>query len=266
MILTPHLFKKGAKNSKKRKNLLKNIIFSITLLLFLTGCSKLNTTKVILPPSWIGMQKIAPNIYVDKDMNKTEQQRLIKIIPEAKKYTADVWGELESQPTIYACSTKECSQSLGIGDARAHQILNHLVLSPRGITKKTIAHEWSHAELYKKVDGYFNWTEIPMWFDEGVAVLVGHDPRNDKRAWEKIQNENLQYPSIDELITLKQWNQSTKKYNKNIDMNDIVVTYAVAGHEINQWYKKVGTKGLNELIQKVKNGSSFKDAYEKGNK
>ena len=229
----------------------------------MSGYNKIKV--IILPPSWINMNKIAPDVYVNSDMSITQQKELLIQIPKAKIYVENIWGKVESKPIIYACSTKACAKSLGI-EARGYQIYNHIALSPKALTKEIISHEWSHSELYKKVDGYFNWTEIPIWFDEGVAVLVGHDPRNDKRAWEKIQNENLQYPSIDELITLKQWNQSTKKYNKNIDMNDIVVTYAVAGHEINQWYKKVGTKGLNELIQKVKNGSSFKDAYEKGNK
>ncbi len=211
------------------------------------------------------MQEIAPNVYVDNDMNKTEQQRVVKIIPEAKKYVIDVWGKLESQPTIYACSTSECSKSLGIG-ARAHQILNHLVLSPRGLTKELISHEWSHAELYKRVDGFFKWRKIPSWFDEGVAVLVSHEPRHDERAWEKIKNDNLPYPSLDELTTLKQWNQATRKYNKNIDSNNIVVAYAVAGHEVSQWYKKVGITGLNELIQKIKNGSLFEIVYLRLNK
>ena len=242
--------------------MLKNLLFFITLLLFFTGCSTLNKTKVILPPSWSGMQKIAPNVYVDSDMNKTEQRRLIKIIPEAKKYVADIWGQLDSQPTIYACSTKKCAKSLGIG-ARAHQILNHLVLSPKAITKELIAHEWSHAELYKRVGGFFGWRKVPRWFDEGLAVLVSHEPRHDKRAWKKIIDNHISYPSLDELITLKQWNQATHKYNKSIKTNDIVVTYATAGHEVENWYKKVGKKGLNELMDEVKNGTSFEVAYRK---
>ena len=208
------------------------------------------------------MQKIAPNVYVNIDMNKTEQQKLVKLIPEAKKYVTAVWGKIKSKPTIYACSTKECVKSLGIG-ARAYQFNNHLVLSPKAITKELIAHEWSHAELYKRVGGFFNWRKIPSWFDEGLAVFVSHEPRHDKIAWKRIIDNNISYPSLDELITLKQWNQATHKYNKNIKMSDIVVTYATAGHEVENWYKKVGAKGLKELINEVKNGTSFEIAYQK---
>ena len=46
-------------------------------------------------------------------------------------------------------------------------------------------------------------------------------------------------------------------------MNDIVVTYAVAGHEVEKWYTQVGEKGLNMLIEKIKNGTSFEVAYQR---
>lgn len=242
--------------------MLKNILLAIALLISFSDCSTMHIAKVLLPPTWIGMQKIAPDIYVDKGMDKVEQKKLLKLIPEAKKYVTDVWGNITSKPTIYACSSKECAKSLGIGGgARAYQFNNHLVLSPKAISKELIAHEWSHAELYKRIGGFFGWRNIPSWFDEGLAVFVSHEPRHDKRAWKKIKDNNIFYPSLDELVTLKQWNQTTHKYNKNINMNDMVVTYAVAGHEVEKWYKKVGLKGLKELIEKVKNGTSFEVAY-----
>lgn len=95
--------------------MLKIFLFTITLFLNFAGCSTINKSKVLLPPTWIGLQKIAPNIYVDKDMNETQQKKLLKLIPEAKKYVATVWGNIKSKPTIYACSTEECAKSLGIG-------------------------------------------------------------------------------------------------------------------------------------------------------
>lgn len=240
--------------------MLKNILLAITLLLTFQGCSTMRKAKVLLPPTWISMQKIAPNVYVDKDMDKAQQKKLIKLTSEAKKYVTDVWGKLASQPTIYACSTRECAKALGIG-ARAHHILNYLVLSPRALSKEIIAHEWSHAELYKRIGGFFSWRKVPRWFDEGLSVFVSHEPRHDKRAWKKIKDNNISYPPLDKLVTLKQWNQETHKYNKNIDMDYIVVTYATAGHEIEKWYQKVGLNGLEKLIEKINNGTPFEIAY-----
>lgn len=237
-------------------------ILILIILLFFTGCSTLNKAKVILAPSWIDMEEIAPDIYVNIDMNTTQQQKLLTQIPQAKQYVKDVWGEVVSKPIIYACSTSECAKSLGIG-ANAHQVLNHIVLSPKALNKELISHEWSHAELYKRVGGFWNWKEIPTWFDEGLAVLVSCEPRHDERAWTKIKNRNLKYPSTNELITMKQWHQATKKYNKNIDSSEIVVSYATAGHIVKEWYDEVGSNGLTYLINEVKNGASFDKIYNK---
>ena len=119
----------------------------------------------------------------------------------------------------------------------------------------------SHAELYERIDSFMTWRKVPRWFDEGLAVLVSHEPRHDKRAWKKIVDNNISYPLLNELITLKQWNQATHKYNQNININNIVVTYATAGHEVSQWYQKVGIQGLNKLIKEVKKGNSFEVSY-----
>lgn len=243
------------------KFLLKAISI-LTIFVFFTGCSTLSKAKVILPSSWIDMKEIAPNIYVQTDMNTTQQRKLLTQISQAKEYVKDVWGMVISSPIIYACSTKECAKSLGIG-ANAHQALNHIVLSPKALNKEIISHEWSHAELYKRVGGFWNWKKIPTWFDEGVAVLVSHEIRHDERAWEKIINRNINYPSTDELITIKQWHSATKKYNKNIDGKELVVSYATAGHIVKEWYDKVGSEGLTFLIDEVKNGASFVKIYNK---
>ncbi len=241
--------------------MLKNIMLVAVIFIF-TGCSTFNKIKVVtLPPSWIGMNKIATNVYVDADMNLSQQNKLLEEIPKAKKYVINIWGKIETTPVIYACSTKKCAKSLGIG-ARAYHT-NLIALSPKALNKELISHEFSHAELYKRVGGFLNWRKIPSWFDEGVAVLAGHDPRHDERAWQRIENENLPYPSTDELISTHQWVKAVYKYQKNLNKDEIVVVYAFAGHKVAKWYKRVGVKGLNELIKKIKEGEKFEDVYDK---
>ena len=231
-----------------------------TIVLF-SGCSTIKKTKVVLPPSWINMKKIAPYIYVNEEMTEVDQKLLIKKIPVAKNYVADVWGNIASKPIIYACSTTKCFKKLG-GGARAHQIINHLVLSPRALTAELISHEWSHAELYKRVGGILNWRKIPSWFDEGLSVLVSHEPRHNAKAWNIVVSKKLPHPKKEELISLNDWNKSVKKYQNNVDPNEIVVTYATAGHIVEEWYRKAGKEGLLSLIKGVKNGKEFNQLYD----
>jgi len=237
------------------------------MVLFFTGCSFVNKLKVlILSASVNNMKEIALNVYIDEDMNITQQKHLLVQILQAKEYVSDIYGETISTPMIYACSTKECTKTLGIG-ARAYNMYNHIALSPKALSVALISHEWSHAELYKRVGGFFNWRKIPAWFDEGLAVVVSkNEPRHNKRSWQKIQDEHIPYPSIDELVTTHQWIDATHKYQEGLNNDEIVVTYAVAGNIVSEWYKKVGTKGLNELFEDIKNGSSFDEAYKKHDK
>jgi len=65
------------------------------------------------------------------------------------------------------------------------------------------------------------------------------------------------------MTTLNQWITSTKKYNKNINYDELVVSYATAYHIFEKWYKIVGQEGVKNILDNIKNGKSFKELYEK---
>jgi len=246
---------------------IKTIIIACTLLVSITilaSCSTFNTYKVaVFPPTWMNLVQIDKNIYVEKKMNVALRKKLLIQVEESRKYVIKVWGEIESNPIIYACSTKKCSESLGL-KAHAHCVDHYLILRPKSFTKYLIAHETSHSEVMKRSGSILKWKKIPQWFDEGLAVVVGPDPRHNESAWEKIISENLPHPSQEELMKIhstKAWNKATHEYNKNLDYNSIVVTYATAGHYVGEWYRKAGKRGLLQLFQKIRNGYSFEEAY-----
>jgi len=231
----------------------------------LTSCSAFNTYKVaVFPPNWMNLTQIADNIYVEKGMKEELQKKLLAETEESKKYVVKIWGEIKSDPIIYACSTKKCAESMGL-KAPAHCVYNYLILQPKAFTKFIISHEISHSEVVKRCGSVLKWKKIPQWFDEGLAVVVGPDPRHNNKAWGKILREQLPHPSKEELMNIhsvKTWNKLTKKYNKSLDYDDIVVIYATAGHYVSEWYSKVGKNGLLKLFEKINNGCSFEKAYE----
>jgi len=234
---------------------------TISLLTFLlSACSTVKKVKVILPASWLDMEKVAENVYVDTDMPETQRQDLLNKIPLAKNNVQAIWGEVLSTPVIFACSSKACFEDLG-GGARAHQIFNYIVLSPRALNAELISHEWSHTEMLKRLDSIFGDSDIPSWFNEGVAVVVSNEPRHNEQAWNRVVERNLPFPQTKELETLGDWNASVGKYQKNVDPNEVVVVYATAGHIVNNWYKKYGSQGLTALIDGVKEGQSFMILY-----
>lgn len=247
---------------------IKNIIKFFVLLssfALLTSCGFVRTYKVaVLPPSWMNLVQISRDVYVEKGMDEALQKELLTQIEESKKYVTNVWGEIKSEPIIYACATKECAESFGLS-APAHAVSKYIILQPKAFTKFLISHETSHTEVVKRAGGFSNWKKIPQWFDEGLAVVVGPDPRHNDIAWKRINAENLPHPSQEELMnihSIKAWNKATRKYNKNIDYDEIVVTYATAGHYVGEWYDKVGRNGLFKLFERLKNGYSFEKAYQ----
>ncbi|MCP3932819.1 MAG: hypothetical protein GY705_27415 [Bacteroidetes bacterium] len=195
--------------------------FFIVFIVFtlLTSCSVINTYKVaVFPPSWMNLVQISNDVYVEKGMSEDLKKVLLTQKMESKEFVTDVWGEIKSEPIIYACESKKCAESFGLS-ARAHAVSRYIILRPEGFTKYLISHEISHSEVVERAGGFFNWRKIPQWFDEGLAVVVGPDPRHNESAWEKIILENLPHPSQEELMkihSIKAWNKATHEYNEKL--------------------------------------------------
>ncbi|HFU77479.1 MAG TPA: hypothetical protein ENK68_03145 [Epsilonproteobacteria bacterium] len=240
----------------------KLLVFILLLIIvFLSGCTELRRAKVLLPHSWVGMQKVSSHLYVEKSMSDANQTKIKIAIPKAKAYVRDIYGEVTTQPIIYACQSKECAESLGLeGKVIAVRLLGHMILTNRALNKEVISHEWSHEELYERIGGFYHWyKEIPLWFDEGVASLTMHTySRYDHIAWNKIIKEKLTYPKKEELVTLAQWNKANHIYLNN---DEIVVPYATARQIITKWYANVGKDGLVNLLQGIKDGKHFDELY-----
>ena len=248
---------------------MKKILLTLLLLfiLGLAGCTELKRAKVLLPHSLVGMRKVSSHLYVEKSMSSENQKKIEDVIPKAKKYVVDIYGEVITEPIIYACQTKECANSLGlVGKEIGVRLLGHIILTNRAFDKilgrGLIAHEWSHEELYERIGGFWHWYKaIPMWFDEGLATLTMQEiSRYDKRAWKRIINEKIVYPKQKELVSWSQWNKACQDYL--ID-ESIVVPYATSRHIVSPWYKKVGQQGLVNLLNGIKNGKNFEELYEK---
>ena len=242
---------------------MKKIFIFIVLLAIvcLSGCAELRRAKVLLPHSWVGMKKVSSHLYVENNMSKENVKKIEKAIPKAKSYVADIYGDVTTQPIIYACQSELCAQSFGLeGKIKGVRLLGYLILTNRGLDKHIISHEWSHEELYERIGGFYHWyREIPLWFDEGLASVTMHQySRYDERAWKSIITRKLPYPKKEELVTLSQWTKANHKYLVN---DEIAVPYAVARHIVSKWYKKRGQKGLVELLDGLKKGKHFDDLY-----
>jgi hypothetical protein len=228
----------------------------------LNGCSTVNSAKLLAPETF-GLQQIAHNIYVEPRMPRQEREALLKAVDIARQRILLYYGSVLSGPEFVACSSEPCFQSLGGNTARAKSYGNQKILiSPRGLTVPIITHEWSHAELFTRVDGLFTMTRIPRWFDEGLAVVVSNEPTHSEGIWREIQNKGIVCPDMDELQTRNDWLRATRKYgDATLNKDGYRVVYACAGHEVRRWYRRAGKSGLAHFIATVRYKSSFAEAY-----
>lgn len=192
---------------------------------------------------------------------------MLKSYELAVKNVELMYGTIISTPDIIACSTEVCFHKFGGKSSRARNYGGSTFLfSPRGLTPQIISHEWSHNELYVRVDSIWKTRNIPQCFDEGLAVVVSHEPSHSQQVWQRIKQKGLPVPSLNELLSLTDWYTAIEKYGDHqrskSNPEKLKVVYATSGNEVRQWLNQVGQKGLLQLIKPIKSGEEFTVTYQ----
>lgn len=224
-------------------------LLTIALVSCLSGCSTVRSTKLLIP-SWFGFTKITEGVYVDDQMPPTQRQEFLNTLNLSKQRVSTFFGSIEASSKVFACSTEECFVSHGGVTAKGKAFGDSmLLLSPRGLNVTIAAHELTHIELHNRVGAFRSWREIPVWFDEGLAVLVSEDSRYTEKAWLKATDNGCNAPKLENIGDL-------------LGNGDWLLSYGTARREVGAWYLHVGRAGLERLIMDVKNGSDFNSAFE----
>lgn len=215
-------------------------------------------------PARFDMAQIAPRVYVDPRMPKNQQLALSEAIATARQRIHLYFGNVVSDPEIFACASEKCLQWIDGEAARTGRYdPSKLFLPQGGLTAPMIAHEWSHAEFSTRVGDNFTANEIPRWFDEGLAVLVSNEPTHSEEIWQALKEEGRASPALNELESREKWLAAEKKYGATAtNKEQYKIVYATAGHEVRSWYRKAGKAGLTQLIEAIRQGRPFTQAYQ----
>jgi len=247
------------------------LIFAIAASITLSGCAgAVRTVKATelsapladktscqpLPTAQNGMQPIAPHIYVDQELPAESTTRLLNIVEKARVMAADLYGELIAEPDILFCSTMACYRrfgAIGLGYTRGNTIL----ISPYGTRPAIVSHELSHVELATRLGGQPEILDkIPQWFDEGTAVMVSQAHEFSDEAWLKACDNGESAPKLSEIESVDGWNHVTGTNGVNMQRS-----YGTARREVVRWYAKAGRKGLEQLLQALKERENFHEVY-----
>lgn len=201
----------------------------------------------LFAPSLFGMQRAADKVYVDPDLPTRERVAIAAARVEARRTIVAFYGDAVADPVLVVCASWDCYRRFGgrRGNAQGQTVSDRLLLSPRGRSAVTVAHEWAHAELNERV-GYAS--GVPSWFDEGLAVLASGDPRYTEERFARDTAGGARAPRLDQMRTLH-------------DFLAAPCAYVTARHEVARWVARVGRRGVLELFAALRRGERFNDAY-----
>ena len=229
----------------------------------LSGCGTIHSARMWFPKA-SGMDEVNPQLYVEPSMTAEQRQELQRQIDIGQASIVAFYGDSMAKPYIVACLTDGCDVRFGSYGQRAAAYGDLAIrLSAKGLSAPLIAHEWSHAELYLRVGGGWHARKIPRWFDEGVAVVVANEPRHSEDNWKDIQHRGAPIPKLDELRSFSDWGLAVRKYGETGGdvPGNLHVVYTAAGHEVRAFLSCTGPAGVVALLDALRSGLTFEDAY-----
>lgn len=190
------------------------------------------------------------NIYFRKDAGADKIKRLneIKLIAE-RKVRAFWQADTDLNYNLIYCSNEKDFAKYGVAGAPAATQLKmgaYVVVNEAGLDTSVIAHEISHAVLYRNIGWYRVKFKIPTWFDEGLAM----------------QADDRDYYSVDSLMAKKAAGvklpditiMSSPKDFFSPDYETTLLRFSTAKYIVREWLKE---HSLNQFISDMNAGKDF---------
>jgi len=119
--------------------------------------------------------EIAPNIFVSDSFNLNQKDKLLSKITLGKSRVNTTFGQMNSNPKVVITSNESEASDFGsniYGNALLTPLGQCIVFGPKGQNIDVIAHEYTHAEVHHRVGWLKHFLNVPIWFNEGIALLV----------------------------------------------------------------------------------------------
>jgi len=172
------------------------VVFGLTLQRHAIACEAIQFS---------GYEEVAPNIFASSSLENIGQ--VLESILKGKERIGSTFGPMIASPKIVlVTNTDEAAEFGANSTATAHYtpLGACIVLGPKGQNVDVAAHELVHAEVGYRVGWLTHWIEIPVWFNEGIALIVDHRPPF------LVKNIEL---NQDEIEAVKQFNTGSEFFD-----------------------------------------------------
>jgi hypothetical protein len=201
-----------------------------------------------------GLDEVAPGILASSDVTTGERLDFVRLHTAATLRIANTFGATRASPVIVRGSTEALRHLFPGSSPYATTIYvpyrSCVVVGPRGHDVDILAHEGLHAEMHYRVGHWQRLTQIPTWFDEGVAMQVDY---RDRYIWSQ------QSGAVDSG-SVKRWTSRAQFFSGN----DAELTrhYAMAKEEVRLWLQKLGHSNLYDFLERIRLGDGFVETYD----
>ncbi len=120
-----------------------------------------------------------------------------------------------------------------------------VVIGPDGRNVDVVAHELMHAEVFGRLGYARRLTQIPIWFDEGVAMQVDHRVQFDRPV------------GMGDTAFVRALDTGPEFFL--FEDGKHVRNYAAAKHEVRRWLGDDGHHALYPRLERIRAGEEFAD-------
>ena len=194
-------------------------------------------------------------IYVDPAIEEEQQKKMLVALEKTKKRIANLIGRYSATPIIIFVATDENIKKYGVevfpGKTYIAPWETYVVVSTKIQSVDLLAHELMHAQISSLVGYWAYMTELPAWFDEGLAMQLDNRQRYDI--------ENIEFSS-QEILRIKSI-ESPSKFRTSSKEQDIK-NYRAAKAAVKNLLEKIETPELINRLEKMKQGVEFSRVVE----
>ena len=201
-----------------------------------------------------GLDEVASGILASRDVPIGQRLDFVRLHTAAKLRIANTFGATRASAVIVIGSTEALRDLFPGAGSYASTIYipyrSCVVVGPKGHDVNILAHEALHAEIHHRVGHWSRLTEIPTWFDEGLAMQVDF---RERYLW------SSQSGAVGSG-TVKQWTSRSQFFSG--DDEELTRHYAMAKEEVRLWVERVGRENVYDVLERVRQGAGFVETYE----
>jgi hypothetical protein len=199
-----------------------------------------------------GLETLPNGTRIQPSSSETERQAILEIEAQAKTRIEKMFGAPRAKPlvvflnnpaSVFTFTSNGYGSTLFVGSRAC------VILGPDGTNVDVVAHELLHAELSERVGPWRRSSEIPAWFDEGVAMQVDF-----RSCYNSIQTVDA--TELAPLRTLRSMDQ----FNAGND-EEITRHYARSKRAVAQWLERIGRSNLYSRLERIRAGERFEVVF-----